>query len=132
MRRQWPAVVDAIKKHSRAGAALVEATTPVRVEGTTLVLAVPGGLVRRLSDPGQQRPLQVALDEVLGVKWQISVGEQGAASAPNAAPEPEDEPDPYDPEDETVDDGRASLDPGEAAMNLLRDELGAQPLDEQP
>lgn len=129
-------MVDHIKRASRAGAALVETATPVTVRGDTLVLSAPPALVRRLAD--QQRPLAAALQDVLGVSWKIEVTDQataqqgapGAPAASGAASESEDDYEDADPYDESVEDPRASLDPGEAAMNLLRDELGAEEIKE--
>lgn len=138
VRRQWRSVVDVIKRSSRAGAALVETATPVVVRGSTLVLTAPPALVRRLADPQQHQPLRSALQDVLGVSWAIEVTDN-AATPPSAAgqqpshAEPEDD-EHYspDPDDESVADPRASMDPGQAAVNLLRDELGAEEIaDEQ-
>ncbi|WP_106848915.1 DNA polymerase III subunit gamma and tau [Blastococcus sp. Marseille-P5729] len=135
IRRQWRGVVDHIKRTSRAGAALVETATPVAVRADTLVLTAPPALVRRLSD--QQRPLAAALQQVLGVSWAIEVTDQAsaqqagqAAPAASGAAQAEDDEEDGDPYDESVEDPRASLDPGEAAMNLLRDELGAEEINE--
>lgn len=136
VRRQWRSVVDVIKRSSRATAALVETATPVTVRGDTLVITVPPALVRRLADPHQHQPLKAALVDVLGVSWSVEVTDaaqtQGGPSSRLAEPPPDD--DEYfapDPDDESVTDPRASLDPGQAAVNLLRDELGAEEIVEQ-
>ncbi|WP_134323937.1 DNA polymerase III subunit gamma and tau [Cumulibacter soli] len=137
VRRQWRVVVDVVKRSSRAGAALVEAATPVSVRENTLIITTPPALVRRLSQ--QHDALKGALHDVLGVTWAIQVTDgappQGAGGADAESPDapPADDEDDYsaDPEDESVTDPRAGLDPGQAAVNLLRDELGAEEIVEQ-
>ena len=141
VRRQWRTVVDLIKRSSRATAALVETATPVMVRGESLVLTVPPALARRLADPQQHQPLKAALQDVFGVTWSVEVSDGGVqppagagAGAPQRpdGPPPEDEDDfAPDPDDESVTDPRAGLDPGRAAVNLLRDELGAEEIIEQ-
>ena len=141
VRRQWRSVVDSIKRSSRATAALVETATPVVVRGDTLVLTAPPALVRRLSDPQQHQPLKAALQEVLGVSWSIEISDpapdaratesSGPGASNGASSHDDDEDFASHPDDESVADPRAGLDPGQAAVNLLRDELGAEEISEQ-
>ncbi len=130
LRRQWPTIVDALKKHSRAVAALVEAATASSVSDGTLTVITPPGLVRRLSDPSQHGPLSAVLEEVLGVSWDIRVVARDDVGRVPAEPEPEDESEP-DPDDQVIDRPTAgSVDPESAAMALLQEQLGAKLMDE--
>lgn len=126
VRRIWPDIVDSVKRSSKPLAAMVAAGSPAGVVDGVLTVAMVPGLVRRLSDPAQQAPLQAALLEVLGVDWTIKI-------VPLAAELELDEVDPRDEELEVTQDRKdapaAPIDPEAAAINLLRSELGASPLE---
>jgi hypothetical protein len=73
--------------------------------------------------------LRAALTKVVGGEWKIGVAgaDAGAAAAPSAAAEPE--PDPRDEDDDEPAPPPAPTDPEADAMRLLRDQLGATPIE---
>lgn len=125
VRRIWPDVVEAAKRRSKVVGGMAGSMSAVSIEGNVLTVTAPPGLGRRLANPTQRAPLEAALGDVLGVTWTITT--TTVEESPSEA-EP-------DPRDEEV-DSRSSAgervshqDPEAAALDLLRSELGASPLD---
>lgn len=131
LRRQWPIVLDALKRHSRLSGAMFENTTASSIDGNVLTLIAQPGLVGRMANAEQNRPLREALKQVLGVDWAVTVVAREEAEQRSAAPQRYDEEPEPDPDDEIVaSDDDVALDPQSAALNVLREHLGAQPLEE--
>ncbi|MEO6956765.1 MAG: hypothetical protein ABI137_08490, partial [Antricoccus sp.] len=131
LRRQWPIVLDALKRQSRLSGAMFENTTASSIDGNVLTLIAQPGLVGRMANAEQNRPLREALKQVLGVDWAVTVVAREEAEQRSAAPQRYDEEPEPDPDDEIVaSDDDVALDPQSAAMNVLREHLGAQPLEE--
>jgi DNA polymerase-3 subunit gamma/tau len=107
------------------------------VSGELVTLAAPGALAKMISDDSNTSVLRAALTKVVGGDWKIGVdgapaGAAGDAPRRNAGPaaeelDPRDDAD-YEPEPRGA-DAPAAADPQAEAMKLLRDQLGARPLD---
>jgi len=140
LRRLWPDLLEAIKDRKRTTAALLMSANVLAVEGSVLKLGInSSGLMRRLSEEMNTEIIRAALREKLGVDWQVQTvvdaGEEqqsligvGAASALSETSHEvggsEEVGEPVDPL------GSAEpIDSEQAALSLLREELGAQPVD---
>jgi DNA polymerase-3 subunit gamma/tau len=132
LRRLWPEVLEVVKRSSRRTRALLDNAQIVDVSGELVSLSAPNALARMIAEDSNTSVLRAALTEVVGGEWKIAVsGGPGPGQSGNAAP-PEPEPDPRDDSDDDrrPHDGAPAPDPEEEALRLLRDQLGARPLDE--
>ncbi|MBA3294656.1 MAG: DNA polymerase III subunit gamma/tau, partial [Geodermatophilaceae bacterium] len=148
LRRLWPDILDAIKERKRTTAALLMSANVLAVEGAVLKLGInSSGLMRRLSEEMNTEIIRAALRDRLGVDWQVQTivdtGEEQqsltvagaggsgtfvADTAVRSHPEASEEVgEPVDPSGPTE-----PVDSEQAALSLLRDQLGAQPVDGQP
>ncbi len=142
LRRLWPDILDAIKERKRTTAALLMSANVLAVEGSVLKLGInSSGLMRRLSEDMNTEIIKAALRDKLGVDWQVQTivdaGEE-QQSLPVAATGGTVIADPFPVEaseevGEPVDPSGATepVDAEQAALSLLRDELGAQPVEGQ-
>ncbi|PZS16711.1 MAG: DNA polymerase III subunit gamma/tau [Pseudonocardiales bacterium] len=72
VRREWPALLDAVREQSRTTQVLLSNATASAVQGSTLVLTLPNApLARRLGDDRNVELIRAALRTVLGVDWQV-------------------------------------------------------------
>ena len=144
LRRLWPDILESIKARKRTTHALLMSANVLAVEGSVLKLGInSSGLMRRLSEEMNTEVIRAALFDKLGVNWQVQTvvdagEEQQALPTAEVMPVPEavDRSDPVGAAEEVgePDDpgGRSeTLDSEQAALSLLRDELGAQPVDGQ-
>ena len=139
LRRLWPETLEVVKQASRRTRALLDNAQITEVAGELVTLSAPGALAKMIAEDSNTSVLRAALTKVVGGEWKVAV----SGAAPAAAPEPAQrgrgaEPDPRDdadfdpgPSDEraTVADSTAAPDPETEALKLLRDQLGARPLD---
>ncbi|MGN6607477.1 MAG: DNA polymerase III subunit gamma/tau, partial [Jatrophihabitans sp.] len=143
LRRIWPEVLEVVKQASRRTRALVDNAQIASVTGDTVKLEAPAALAKMIAEDSNTEVLRAALTKVVGGTWKIAVGAGGGAAdtarpaatgAVRSAPVRElpPEPDPRDdlePDDDGPPDERPVVDPEQEALRLLRDELGARPLD---
>jgi DNA polymerase III subunit gamma/tau len=94
VRQAWQALLDAVRRQSRATQVLFSNATASAVDGTTLVLTLPTApLARRLGEERNVEMIKRALRDVLGVDWQVrcehATGDAGpsGASTQQRAPE---------------------------------------------
>ncbi|MGI8723377.1 MAG: DNA polymerase III subunit gamma and tau [Geodermatophilaceae bacterium] len=143
LRRLWPDILDAIKERKRTTAALLMSANVLAVEGSVLKLGInSSGLMRRLSEEMNTEIIRAALHDLLGVDWQVQTivdaGEEQQSLAVAASggtvladqfhvDASEEVGEPVDPSG-----GGEPADSEQAALSLLRDELGAQPVNGQP
>lgn len=144
VRTMWPTVRDKVRQRSRTTEVMLAGATVRALEGDTLVLTHDSApLARRLSEQRNADVIAEALKDALGVAWRVrcEVGgpEPVAASVPAKAEEvvPEiDSAQPREDEEESMlaeasrnNPSEPRRDPEEAALELLRSELGARPID---
>ncbi len=134
LRRLWPEVLEVVKQTSRRTRALLDNAQITDVAGELVTLAAPGALAKMIGEESNTAVLRAALTKVVGGEWKIAVdGAPAAGSAADGAArggagsdvDPRDDAD-YEPESQPV---APAADPEAEAMKLLRDELGARPLD---
>ena len=142
LRRLWPDLLEAIKERKRTTAALLMSANVLAVEGSVLKLGInSSGLMRRLSEEMNTEIIRAALRDKLGVDWQVEtvvdVGEEqqslvgvgaaaGSIETTDRVGDTEEVGEPVTPSDSAQ-----PLDSEQAALSLLRQELGAQPVDGQ-
>jgi DNA polymerase III subunit gamma/tau len=139
----WPSVREKVRERNKPLFAMLAAAIVLSVEGDTLVLSHQAApLAKRLVEPHNADVLREALKDVLGVNWRIRCEVGVGASVPASEPlPPEPQPDPMDAqraeEDELIAeavrdsaaDAAPRRDPEEVALELLKAELGARPID---
>ncbi|MGY2083121.1 DNA polymerase III subunit gamma and tau [Blastococcus sp. SYSU DS0539] len=148
VRRVWPELLAVVKKHKRTTEALLKNAQVHQLANGVLTLSTSSpALARRLGDDLNKDVLREALNELLGVRWRVDAVVEGAgpaAGARTAAPEEaraaaraaeaaearelmaeraaetsaggDREPEP-------------AVDQEQAALQLLRAQLGARPVD---
>jgi DNA polymerase-3 subunit gamma/tau len=151
LRRLWPDVLEQVKVRSRRTRALLDNASVASVDGNLIRLTASSpALAKMIADDSNQAVLREALDAVVGGGWQIEVGiesvpaqtqrsgfaSSGGGSAvgsqtsadPSGPPRPES--DGVDEDADAVHGIKSGgVDPEAAAIRLLRDSLGARPLD---
>jgi DNA polymerase-3 subunit gamma/tau len=145
VRRVWPELLAVVKRHKRTTEALLKSAQVHGLANGVLTLAATSpALAKMLGDDLNRDVLRQALLELLGVRWKVTVVVEGAAAAagPPVAPEQAREAARAaeaaeaselmaeraaetggDKEPEPV------VDPEQAALSLLRAQLGARPVD---
>lgn len=144
VRQVWSTVREKVRARNRVIDVMLADAIVRAVDGDTLVLAHRAPpLAKRLVEQHNSDVIREALKDVLGVNWRIrcEVGAGDAVPSPASEPlPPEPAPDPVDAqraeEDELIaeavrdDESPAPRrDPEEAALELLKTELGARPID---
>ncbi|MGY1752080.1 DNA polymerase III subunit gamma and tau [Blastococcus sp. SYSU D01042] len=145
VRRVWPELLKVVRGHKRTTEALLKSAQVHDLAGDVLTLAATSpALAKMLGDDLNKDVIRTSLQELLGVRWRVQVVVEGAsvpgptvsredareaARAAEAAearelmaeraaeasrPEAEREP---------------AVDPEQAALQLLKAQLGAQPID---
>ncbi|HEV7206698.1 MAG TPA: DNA polymerase III subunit gamma and tau [Jatrophihabitans sp.] len=144
LRRLWPEILEVVKQSSRRTRALLDNAQIAEVDGELVRLSAPNALAKMIAEDSNTNVLKAALTSVVGGSWRIGVAggaTTSAASTPEparggggrpAAPPPE--PDPRDDDPEPPDDDEGAppppvIDPEVEALKLLRDRLGARPLE---
>jgi len=142
VRQIWPDVVDAVKRRRRTTHALLMNASVHSLDGTELTLTISSlPLSRLLADEVNLGCVRGAIQDVLGVTWQVRVVVDGGAEAA-ARPAPgatrADPPDDDPREDDEVgpdgaptatERGPGGTDREEAAISLLESTLGARRID---
>jgi DNA polymerase-3 subunit gamma/tau len=145
VRRVWPELLAVVKRHKRTTEALLKSAQVQGLANGVLTLAATSpALAKMLGDDLNRDVIRQALLELLGVRWKVTVVVEGAAatSGPPVAPEQAREAARAaetaeanelmaeraaeaggDREPEPV------VDQEQAALSLLRAQLGARPLD---
>jgi DNA polymerase-3 subunit gamma/tau len=147
VRRMWPELLSVVKRHKRTTEALLKNAQVHQLSNGVLTLTTSSpALARRLGDDLNKDVIREALNELLGVRWRVEAVVEGAGSTPaaNVAPEQAREAARAaeaaearelmaeraaetsaggDREPEPV------VDPEQAALSLLRAQLGAHPVD---
>jgi DNA polymerase-3 subunit gamma/tau len=135
-----------VKRHKRTTEALLKNAQVHQLSNNVLTLSTPSpALARRLGDDLNKDVIREALNELLGVRWRVDAVVEGAGSPAAAPVAPEvaraaaqaaevaeatelmaeraaDSDDPGRTEEPAVD-------PEQAALSLLRTQLGAHPVD---
>jgi DNA polymerase-3 subunit gamma/tau len=145
VRRVWPELLKVVRGHKRTTEALLKSAQVHDLAGDVLTLAATSpALAKMLGDDLNKDVIRTSLQELLGVRWRVQVVVEGAAvpgptvsredareaarvaeaaearelmaerEAEAARPEAEREP---------------AVDPEQAALQLLKAQLGAQPID---
>jgi DNA polymerase-3 subunit gamma/tau len=148
VRRVWPELLAVVKRHKRTTEALLKNAQvhDLRAGVLTLSTASPA-LARRIGDDLNKDVLREALNELLGVRWKVEAVVEGAASTgggstvtPEVAREAARAAEAAEARElmaeraaEVSDDGGRehvpAVDPEQAALALLRAQLGARPVD---
>jgi DNA polymerase-3 subunit gamma/tau len=145
VRRVWPELLKVVRGHKRTTEALLKSAQVHDLAGGVLTLAATSpALAKMLGDDLNKDVIRASLQELLGVRWKVQVVVEGAAApgptvskedareaaraaeaaeaselmaeraAEASRPEAEREP---------------AVDPEQAALQLLKAQLGAQPID---
>jgi DNA polymerase III subunit gamma/tau len=147
VRRVWPELLAVVKRHKRTTEALLKNAQVHELSGGTLTLSTASpALARRLSDDLNRDVLREALNELLGVRWRVEAVVEGAAKAtgtpvsPEVAREAARAAEAAEAHEllaeraaEAPGGDRApepAVDPEQAALSLLRAQLGARPVEE--
>jgi DNA polymerase-3 subunit gamma/tau len=147
VRRVWPELLSVVKRHKRTTEALLKNAQVHQLSNGVLTLATSSpALARRLADDLNKDVIREALNELLGVRWRVDavVEGAGAAAGPAVAPEAAREAARVaevaearelmaERAEETSAGGdrepEPAVDPEQAALALLRAQLGARPVD---
>jgi DNA polymerase-3 subunit gamma/tau len=155
VRRVWPELLAVVKRHKRTTEALLKSAQVHDLSnGVLTVAATSAAIAKMLGDDLNKDVLRAALNELLGVRWKVQAVVQGAggqptggAARPGAGPSPEAARQAAEDAEAAearelmaqraaeassgvrVDDAPA-VDPEQAALSLLRAQLGAQPIDD--
>jgi DNA polymerase-3 subunit gamma/tau len=147
VRRVWPELLAVVKRHKRTTEALLKSAQVHGLANGVLTLAATSpALAKMLGDDLNRDVLRQSLLELLGVRWKVNVVIEGAAAAsgPPVAPEQAREAAraaEAAEENELMAERAAessaggdrepepAVDPEQAALSLLRAQLGARPLD---
>jgi DNA polymerase-3 subunit gamma/tau len=148
VRRVWPELLAVVKRHKRTTEALLKNAQVHELRGGTLVLSTASpALARRIGDDLNKDVLREALNELLGVRWKVEALVEGAGPASgraapagrSAAPDPEAQRAAEAAEASELLAQRAEegaraddapvVDAEQAALALLRAQLGARPVE---
>ncbi|MGY1694779.1 DNA polymerase III subunit gamma and tau [Geodermatophilus sp. SYSU D00814] len=149
VRRVWPELLAVVKRHKRTTEALLKNAQVHDLAGGVLTLSTTSpALARRIGDDLNKDVLREALNELLGVRWRVEAVVEGAAGrAPAAGGGPEGAREAARAAEaaearellaqraaEQSEDGGErehvpAVDPEQAALALLRAELGARPVE---
>lgn len=145
VRRVWPELLKVVRGHKRTTEALLKSAQVHDLAGGVLTLeATSPALAKMLGDDLNKDVIRAALQELLGVRWKVQVVVAGAA-APGPQVSREDakeaarvaeaaearelmaerEAEASRPESER----EPAVDPEQAALSLLRTQLGARPIE---
>ena len=148
VRRVWPELLAVVKKHKRTTEALLKNAQVHQLAGGVLTLSTSSpALARRLGDDLNKDVVREALNELLGVRWRVDAVVEGAGPAagagkvaPEAAREAARAAEVAEARELMAEraaeaSGGGDREPGpavdqeQAALQLLRAQLGARPVD---
>jgi DNA polymerase-3 subunit gamma/tau len=145
VRRVWPELLKVVRGHKRTTEALLKSAQVHDLAGGVLTLsATSPALAKMLGDDLNKDVLRQALQELLGVRWKVNVVVEGAAKPGASAVPPEvarekaraaeaaeaSELLAQRAAEGTAEESAPAVDPEQAALSLLRAQLGARPVDE--
>jgi DNA polymerase III subunit gamma/tau len=128
LRRIWPDVLERVKQVNRTTRALLETTQVTSVDGAAVTLSISTEpLSRLLSTEANLEVITGAISSLIAGAWRVNVVVAGAAEPKStaAATAAAEESDPRE-DDSQAHAGAHSAE--DAALALLADELGAQPM----
>jgi DNA polymerase-3 subunit gamma/tau len=126
LRRLWPEVLDIVKSHRRTRALLDNAQL-MDLTGDTVRISAPRALAAMIAEESNLSVLRAALTKLVGGEWRVQVESSGQPPE-ETVPGRGQEADPRDEEDEPAPAAPPS-DPEADAIQLLRDKLGATPIE---
>jgi DNA polymerase-3 subunit gamma/tau len=149
VRRIWPELLLVVKRHKRTTEALLKSAQVHDLTNGTLTLAATSpALAKMLGDDLNKDIVRQALEELLGVRWKVQAVVDTPGQAPPGAPAPTPEAaraasraaETAEAEEllaeraaDAADGGdrvaAPVLDAEQAALQLLRTQLGARPID---
>ncbi len=147
VRRIWPELMTVVKRHKRTTEALLKNAQVHELANGVLTLSTTSpALSRRLGDDLNKDVIREALNELLGVRWRVAtvvdapgqlpagappVAPEAARAAARAAESAEADELMAERAADTVAgvDAPPAVDPEQAALQLLRTQLGARPID---
>jgi DNA polymerase-3 subunit gamma/tau len=156
VRRMWPELLAVVKRHKRTTEALLKNAQVHELRSNVLVLSTASpALARRIGDDLNKDVLREALNELLGVRWKVEAVVEGGSPAgsgarPGSSPGPGPSPEAARRASEDAEaaeareilaqraaeasagvqvDDAPAVDPEQAALSLLRAQLGARPID---
>jgi DNA polymerase-3 subunit gamma/tau len=147
VRRVWPELLAVVKRHKRTTEALLKSAQVQGLASGVLTLAATSpALAKMLGDDLNRDVLRQALLELLGVRWKVNVVVEGAAAAPGPPVAPEQAREAAraaeaaeanelmaeraaDQSSDGAGESQPAVDPEQAALSLLRAQLGARPVD---
>jgi DNA polymerase-3 subunit gamma/tau len=146
----WPELLAVVKRHKRTTEALLKNAQVHELKNGVLTLSTSSpALARRIGDDLNKDVLREALNELLGVRWRVDAVVEGAGAPPatgRQTPSPEAARQAAEAAEAAeareivaqraaeasagvqVDDAPA-VDPEQAALSLLRAQLGARPIE---
>jgi DNA polymerase-3 subunit gamma/tau len=146
VRRVWPELLAVVKRHKRTTEALLKNAQVHQLHNGVLTLATSSpALARRLGDDLNKDVIREALNELLGVRWRVDAVVEGAGAAASGATVAPEQAREAARAAETAEANelmaeRAAetggdkepepvVDQEQAALSLLRAQLGAHPVD---
>nr|WP_204332139.1 DNA polymerase III subunit gamma and tau [Geodermatophilus sabuli] len=146
VRRVWPELLTVVRRHKRTTEALLKNAQVHDLTNGVLTLSTASpALARRLADDLNKDVLREALNELLGVRWRIDAVVEGAARpgaepvAPEAAREAARAAEAAEASELMAEraaegpggdrEAEPAVDPEQAALSLLRAQLGARPIE---
>jgi DNA polymerase-3 subunit gamma/tau len=148
VRRVWPELLAVVKRHKRTTEALLKNAQVHQLSNGVLTLATSSpALARRLADDLNKDVIREALNELLGVRWRVDAVVEGAAAstgtpvAPEQAREAARAAEAAEASELMAEraaessaggdrDPEPAVDPEQAALSLLRAQLGARPVED--
>ncbi|MGY1594517.1 DNA polymerase III subunit gamma and tau [Geodermatophilus sp. SYSU D00708] len=145
VRRVWPELLKVVRGHKRTTEALLKSAQVQDLAGGVLTLAATSpALAKMLGDDLNKDVVRQALQELLGVRWKVQVVVEGAVRSAGPAASPEvareaaraaEAAEARELMAERAAEGSGdrepapAVDPEQAALALLRAQLGARPID---
>jgi DNA polymerase-3 subunit gamma/tau len=133
MRRLWPQVLDVISRSSKTIWAMLDGSQVTESGEGTVTLSVAPSLAKRLGEERNVAVVAAAITSLIGGAWRVDVQAGAGRNGPAASGKAEPDVDPRDDTDYEAPsaNGEAAppADPEADALRLLRDELGARPLE---
>jgi DNA polymerase-3 subunit gamma/tau len=133
MRRLWPQVMDVISQTSKTIWAMLDGSQVVESGEGALTLSVAPSLAKRLGEDRNVTVIASAITSVIGGAWRVDVQPGASKGAPAASGKATPEVDPRDDTDyeppSANGEAPAPADPEADALRLLREELGARPVE---
>ncbi|MCG5432888.1 DNA polymerase III subunits gamma/tau [Mycobacterium sp. MYCO198283] len=139
VRRQWPTVMEKVRERSRTLDVMLAGAVVRTIEGDTLVLTHQSApLAKRLTEQRNAQVIEDALKDALGIGFRLrfEIGTPAETTPATPAPAAVDDVAAREEEDRMLaeaerdsEDPTPRRDPEEAALELLKNELGARRID---